>query len=94
MTKKKKAAIWVVVLAVIACLILWHVIYWHSIGMYMKMSDWVGTDKTYVVVLYNLGLMLGTGSVLGFFMGKVTDLIGYEGQWIKHFKKEKTDDRK
>jgi len=38
--------------------------------------------------------MLGTGSVLGFFMGKVTDLIGYEGQWIKHFKKEKTDDRK
>ncbi len=94
MRKRKKDAIWVVVLAVIACLIIWHVVYWHSIGMYLKMFDWVGTDKTYVVVLYNLGLMLGMGSVLGFLMGKITDLIGYEVREIKHFEEEKTDDRK
>jgi len=94
MTKRKKDAIWVVVLAVIACLILWHVVYWHSIGMYLKMFDWIGTDKTHVVVLYNLGLMLGMGSVLGFLMGKITDLIGYEVREIKHFEEENAGDRK
>ncbi len=94
MRKRKKDAIWVVVLAVIACLILWHAVYWQSTGMYLKMFNWIGMDKTYVVVLYNLGLMLGMGSVLGFLMGKITDLVGYEVREIKHFEEEKTDDRK
>ena len=49
------------------------------------MFNWVGTDKTHITVLYNLGVMLALGAVLGFLMKKITDLMGYEIGEIKHF---------
>lgn len=93
MSKKKKAAIWVVVLSIICGLIIWHVVHWHSTGMYLELFNWIGSDKTYLTVLYNLGFMLVLGTVLGFLMEKITDLIGYEVRELKHFDDEKPDNK-
>lgn len=78
MSKRKKDVIWVTVLSVICGLIIWHAVQWHSTGMYLEMLNWAGTDKAYITVAYNLGLMLVLGAVLGFLMEKITNLIGYE----------------
>lgn len=90
MGKRKKDATWVAVLSVTCGLIIWHIVHWQSTGMYLKMFNWVGTDKTYIAVLYNLGLMLGLGTALGFLMNRITDLIGYEAHKTQHSDKEKT----
>jgi len=55
------------------------------------MFKWIETDKAYLTVLYDLGLMLALGTTLGFLMEKITDLIGYEIGEIGHFDKEETD---
>jgi len=89
MSKRKKNAIWVAVLSIICGLIIRHVVQWYSTGMYLEMFNWVGTDKAYMTVLYHLGLMLVLGTVLGFLMVRITDLIGYEVGEIKHFDEEK-----
>jgi len=78
MSKRKRAAIQVAALSITCGLVIWHVVHWYSTGMYLQMFNWVGTDKAYMTVLYNLGLMLVLGTVLGFLMEKITDLIGYE----------------
>jgi hypothetical protein len=88
MGKRKRAAIWVAALSIICGLIIWHVVYWYSTGTYLEMFSWVGTDKAYITVLYNLGLMLVLGAVLGFLMEKITVLIGYGVGEIKHFDDE------
>lgn len=94
MNKRRKDTIWVAVLSSVCGLIIWHVVCWQSTGMYLRMFNWVGTDKTYIVVLYNLGLMLGLGAALGFLISKITDLIGYEVHEIKHFEKKKAGNNK
>ena len=43
--------------------------------MYLEIFNWVETDRGYLTMLYNVGLMLVTGGVLGFLIEKVTDLI-------------------
>ena len=91
MSKRKKAAIAVAALSILCGLIIWHAVQWHFTGVYLEMFSWIGTDKAYVTVLYNLGLMLVLGTVLGFLMDKITDLIGYEVGGIKHFDERKTD---
>ena len=88
MSKRKRAAVWVVALSIVCGLIIWHVIHWHSTGMYLEMSGWIGTEKAYITVAYNLGLMLLLGAVLGFLMEKITDFLGHEVREIKHFDDE------
>jgi len=78
MSKRRKDAIWVTVLSVICGLIIWHAVHWHSTGIYLEMLNWAGTDKAYITVAYNLGLMLVLGITLGFLMERITDLIGYQ----------------
>ncbi len=85
MSKKGKAAVWVSVLSIVCGLIVWHVVHWHSTGMYLEMFKWLQTGRGYITVLYNLGLMLVLGSVLGFLLEKINDLLGYEVHEIKHF---------
>lgn len=41
--------------------------------------------RGYITVLYTLGLMLVLGTVLGFLLEKINDLLGYEVHEIKHF---------
>ena len=86
MSKKNKAAIQLVVLSIICSLIIWHAVTWHSTGMYLEMYSWIGGNKAYITVLYNLGVMLVLGALLGLLMEKLTDLFGYEVHEIKHFK--------
>lgn len=74
MSQRKRAAIQVAALSIICGLIIWHVVYWQSTGMYLEMFKWLHTGKGYITVLYNLGLMLVLGAVLGFLMEKITDL--------------------
>jgi len=92
MSKRKKAAIAVAALSILCGLIIWHAVHWHSTGMYLEMFKWLRTGRGYITVLYNLGLMLVLGTVLGFLMDKITDLIGYEIGGIKHFDEKKTED--
>ncbi len=89
MSKRKRVATCVAALSIICGLIIWHIVHWYTTGMYVEMFNWVGTEKAYMTVLYNLGLMLVLGAVLGFLMEKITDLIGYEVREIKHFDEEK-----
>ena len=85
MSKRKRAAIWVAALSIICGLIIWHVVQWYSTGFYLEMLNWIKTEKAYMVVLYNLGLMLLLGAALGFLMEKITDLLGHRVSQIKHF---------
>ena len=92
MGKKGKDTLWVAVLSGICILLIWHVICWHVSGMYLQMFRWLGTGKGYLTVLYNIGLMLALGGNLGFLMEKITDLLGYEFQKIRHFDDENETD--
>lgn len=94
MSKRRKAAIHVAALSIICGLIIWHIVHWHSTGMYLQMFNWIGSNKAYVTVLYNLGLMVVLGTALGFLMQKITDMRGYEVREVKHFKGEGTDNNK
>jgi len=89
MSRRKKTAIWVVALFIIFGLIIWHIVYWQSSGMYLEMFKWLETGRGYITVFYNLGLMLVLGALLGFLMEKITDLIGYEVGEIKHSPRER-----
>lgn len=75
MSEVKKAAIYVAVLAVAIGLLIWHVIQWNSTGMYLKMYEWLQAGRGYITVLYNLGLLLAVGSLLGLLMKKIADLL-------------------
>ena len=78
MSKRKKNAIWLVVLSIACGLVIWHAVYWYSTEFYLKMFEWLQTGRSYLTVLYNLGLTLVLGVLLGFMMIKITDLIGYQ----------------
>jgi len=93
MSKRKRPATQVVALSIICGLIIWHVVYWNSTGMYLEMFNWLQTGRGYITVLYNLGLMLVLGVLLGFLMERITDLIGYEVGEKKHFDEEKNNNR-
>jgi hypothetical protein len=82
--EKRKAAISVAALSIVCGLIIWHAVQWHLNGMYLEMFDWLQTGRSYITVLYNLGLMLVLGISLGFLMDRITDLIGYEVRRTKH----------
>ena len=75
MSEVKKATIYVAVLTVVTGLLIWHVIHWHSTGMYLKMYEWLQAGRGYITVLYNLGLLLITGSLFGLLMKKIADLL-------------------
>jgi len=75
MSAIKKTIIYVTVLTVVIGLLIWHVIHWHSTGMYLKMYEWLQSGRGYITVLYNLGLLLMAGSLLGLLLKKIADLL-------------------
>ena len=89
MSKRKKDAIWLAVLSIACGLVIWHAICWYSTEFHLEMFQWLQTGRGYLTVLYNLGLMLVLGLLLGSIMIKITDLIGY-----KVDKAEQVDDKK
>jgi len=93
MSKAKKDAIGVVVSSAILALLIWHVVSWHNSGMYLEMSRWLQAGKGYIAVLYNLGMMLVMGIVLGYLVEKVIDLIAYGFYEIRRSGEEAADSR-
>lgn len=77
-SKRKKAVIWVVVLSMLCGFIFWHIINWHSNEMYIEAFSWIGTNRAYLRVVYNLGSVIIFSTALGLLMCKITDLLGYE----------------
>jgi len=76
MGKRTKAAIWVALLTTVCGLVLWHAVSWSSSGKYLEMLHRLETGRGYLTVLYNLGLMLVMGALLGWLMQKMNDLLG------------------
>ncbi|KKK55611.1 hypothetical protein LCGC14_3072810 [marine sediment metagenome] len=48
MSERRQAALWVSILSIIIALIVWHVIDWHSRGMYLEMFQWFLTGEGYI----------------------------------------------
>ena len=84
MSRRKRAIIWVLFLSAIFGLIIWHVMYWHSTGMYREMFQWSQTARGYITALYNVGLMIVLGFTLGFLTEKIANLVGFSGHQTKH----------
>ena len=75
MGKRALDAIWLAILSLACSLMIWHAVQWHSTGMYQEMIHWLQLDRGYITVLYNLGLMLAMGLVLGFLIQTITGLL-------------------
>ena len=75
-------------LSIVCGLIIWHTIHWYSTGMYIKLFDWIGEDRAYLTVLYNLGLIILLSVTLGLLMGKITDLLIHEKGKADHSNSE------
>jgi uncharacterized membrane protein len=73
----KKLILHIITLSSVLGLIIWHTVVWHNNGTHETMLAWIGTEKVYLLILYNLALMLITGTLLGIMMGKITGLFSY-----------------
>lgn len=71
---------WVVVLMALCGAVVWHVIDWHHNGMHLEMFRWVETGRGYIAALYNLGVMIALGSLLGLLVQKATGLMALLGR--------------
>ena len=82
-----KAAAQALVLAVVMGLLVWHTISWHVDGQHGELFDAIGDTlwDTAKGVGYYAGLMAAAGVLLGLFMERLTDLLGYEVKRIEHF---------
>ncbi len=82
-----KAAWQGLVLAILMGLLAWHTISWHMNGQHGALFDGIGESwwDTTKAVGYYVGLMTATGALLGLFMERLTDFIGYEVKKIEHF---------
>lgn len=82
-----KAAAQALVLAVLVGLLAWHTISWHMNGQHGELFDAIGETwwDTTKGVAYIVGLMAASGVLLGLFMERLTDLLGYEVKKIEHF---------
>ncbi|MDP2919195.1 MAG: hypothetical protein Q8O43_03125 [Dehalococcoidia bacterium] len=65
----------IVVLVIVCSLAIWHVFSWYSSGKYDEMFAWLSTGKAYLVVLYNLGLMLVFGFLFGQLMSVMAEIL-------------------
>jgi hypothetical protein len=54
------------------------VLHWNATGVYTEMFAWIGTGKAYVTVIYNFGLMIVLGTLLGLLTGKISALLRSE----------------
>lgn len=90
MSERKRIAIQIVALLTTCVFIIWSVVYFHSNGIHSQMRQWLEMDKGYITVIYNLALMVVTGTVLGILMERITRLLGWNVHKIEHFDSEGT----
>jgi len=73
---RARAALWAIALAAAIAAVAWHMASWHSNGMYLEMFRWTETGKGYLTALYNLGVMLLLGILLGVLMDRIGVIAG------------------
>jgi ABC-type cobalt transport system substrate-binding protein len=78
---KRRAAIEAVLLFAVLALLIVHTAYWRASGRQADLFE----QKDAFAVLYNLGLVLVTGTLVALLMTRVTRLLGYEVTEIEHF---------
>lgn len=95
MNRKRLNAAWQgLVLAVLMGLLAWQTIWWHDNGEQGELFDAIGDSlwDTVKGCAYYVGLMAATGVLLGLFMEKLTDFLGYEVKKIEHFENSEEPD--
>ena len=85
MKRRRKAAIEALILAVVAGLIIGLAIYMHAGGQDARLFEHKEEGERVLAVLYNLGLMLATGTIIGLLMLRLTEAMGYHVGEIDHF---------
>jgi len=81
---RRRAAIEAIVLAIAVALVIAHTVYWRANGEQTRLYE----ERDALAVLYNLGLILGTGALVGLLLMRVTEALGYEVTEIEHFSDE------
>ena len=82
--------IWSIVLSVITMVIIVHVIVWHANGTYTRMYETAAEGKSYLSVLYNLGLVIISAGVPAFLIEKIMNLIAD----TRHLKQNQSNSEK
>ena len=85
MKRRRRAAIEALILAVVAGLIIALAIYLHASGQDARLFEHKEAGEQFLAVLYNLVLMLATGTVIGLLMLRLTEAMGYHVDEIDHF---------
>jgi len=70
-----KTTIRIIVLSVACAGIIWHVIHAHDTGIHARMYDMIAEGKGWISVLYNIGLVTLTATLLGLLMSSITGLL-------------------
>jgi|WetSurMetagenome_2_1015567.scaffolds.fasta_scaffold442256_2 hypothetical protein len=65
----------VLLLALVCAGLLWHIQSFQDNGRYAEMNDWIGTSKTALTVVYDIGLMLLLAGALGLLFSRIVNLI-------------------
>jgi hypothetical protein len=95
MNRKRLNAAWQgIALAVLMGLLAWQTISWYDNGEQAELFDGIGDNlwDTVKGCAYYVGLMAATGMLLGLFMERLTDFIGYEVKKIEHFENSEEPD--
>lgn len=95
MNRKRLNAAWQgLLLAVLMGLLAWQTIWWYDNGEQGELFDAIGDSPWDTVkgCAYYVGLMAATGVLLGLFMERLTDFLGYEVKKIEHFENSEEPD--
>jgi len=84
---RRKAALRALMLTLALVGVIAHTAYWHASGEHADLFQ----SRDARTVLYNLGLILATGFLLGTLMMRLTEALGYNVSEIKHFSDEEAD---
>jgi len=83
MSGRKKALGRVFTFSILLGLIIWHVIRWQTTGLYVEMFELLGEGEGYLTVIFNIGLMVISGLLLGILPGEISDLCNQKRQPLK-----------
>ena len=78
---RRRAAAEAAVLAVAVALVIAHTVYWRANGQQAHLYE----ERDVLSILYNLGLVLVTGALVGMLLMRVTEALGYHVTEIEHF---------
>jgi high-affinity Fe2+/Pb2+ permease len=85
---RRKAVIQALALALVLAVIIGHTVYWHIEGEHAALFKDAQEGEDLLPVIYNLGLMLVTGTLLGLLLMRLSEALGYQAREISHFEEE------